>query len=351
MKGITKAPGSGPNRHVAVRVGPLSMRVHLRSAAVYAISIAVLAVCLGLSFTMGHSGLSPSQLLSLLGSDPAPRAELIVEWRAPRAVAAVVFGACLGVSGAIFQSLTRNALGSPDVIGLNSGAYTGVIVVLLIGGSGFGPLAAGAVVGSLVAALAVFVLAYKQGLQGFRLIIVGIAVSAVLTSFNHWFSVRADLDEAMQAAIWGAGSLHGMTWTPLLIATGLAAVMALALPVLSDRMAQFELGEDVAASLGVPVERTKLMMVVVGVVFTALVTAVAGPIAFVSLAAPQIARRLAGRATLSVVGSALVGATVLAVSDLTAQYALGDARPPVGAVTVTLGGLYLVWLLMRESAK
>jgi iron complex transport system permease protein len=327
------------------------MTVHRRSVIVGLLLISIIICCVLLSLSLGRSGLTMTDLVDLLGPDASKKQVFVYERRAPRAFAAVLFGACLGVSGALFQSLTRNALGSPDVIGLNSGAYTGVIVVLMIGGSGFGEVAVGAVVGSLAAALAVFFLAYRQGLAGFRLIIVGIAVSAVLSSFNHWFSVRADLDESMRAAIWGAGSLNGMTWTPLIITTCVASVMALSLPRLAFLTRALDLGEDTAASLGVRVERTKLVMVVVGVVFTAIVTAVAGPIGFVSLAAPQIAKRLLGRPSLSLIGSALVGAAVLAIGDLAAQHFLGDVHPPVGAVTVTLGGLYLVWLLLRESSK
>ncbi|MCF8589403.1 FecCD family ABC transporter permease [Gordonia liuliyuniae] len=312
------------------------------------LAIVVIVVCIAVSLMVGRSGLTIADIVELLTGRGSARDRLVFEWRAPRALAAPVFGACLGVSGMIFQSLTRNALGSPDVIGLNSGAYTGVIIVLMVGGSGFGEVAVGAVVGSIVAAFAVFVFAYRGGLAGFRLIIVGIAVSAVLSSFNQWFAVRADLDESMRAAIWGAGSLNGMTWAPLVAVTCIALVMACVLGPLSHVMRAFELGEETAASLGVRVERAKLVMVLVGVVFTAIVTAVAGPIAFVSLAAPQIAKRLVRSPSLSVTGSALVGAAVLAVGDLTAQHLLGDVSPPVGAVTVTLGGLYLIRLLLKE---
>lgn len=320
-----------------------------RTVAVHLLMLAVIITCIAVSLTVGRTGLSIADLSSLMTGDGSSRDRLVFDWRAPRALAAPVFGACLGVSGAIFQSLTRNALGSPDVIGLNSGAYTGVIVVLMVGGSGFGQVAVGAVVGSVVAALAVFAFAYRGGLAGFRLIIVGIAVSAILSSFNHWFSVRADLDESMRAAIWGAGSLNGMTWAPLVSVAAIALVLGCTLGPLSHAMRAFELGEETAASLGVHVERTKLAMILVGVVFTAVVTAVAGPIAFVSLAAPQIAKRLTRSPSLSLTGSALVGAAVLGVGDLTAQHLLGDVSPPVGAVTVTLGGAYLIWLLLRES--
>lgn len=339
------------HRTVEVLAGPIGLRVTRRAVVVNSALLILIGALLVGALVLGRSGLGFDDLLALMRGEGSRKQELVFSWRAPRALASVLFGACLGISGAMFQAITRNALGSPDVIGINSGAYTGVIVVLMAGGSGYAATAAGAVVGCTLAALTVFVLAYRQGMAGFRLIVVGIAVSAVLTSVNHWFSVRADLDEALQAAIWGAGSLGGITWTPLVATLCAFALMLPVLPVIAHRMRELELGDDVAAAQGVDVERTKLLMVLVGVFSTAIVTAVAGPIAFIALAAPQIARRLCRAPSLSLTGSALVGAVVLAASDLIAQYLLAGARPPVGVVTVTVGGLYLIWLLLRESAR
>ena len=129
---------------------------------------------------------------------------VVVDWRLPRALLAALFGAALGLSGAIFQSLTRNALGSPDVIGFNMGSYTGVLIVMLAGGSGFLLIASGAVAGGLITALLVYLFAYQSGVQGFQLIIIGIALSAMLGSLNTWIIVKADVAFAMQAAVWGA---------------------------------------------------------------------------------------------------------------------------------------------------
>ena len=174
----------------------------------------------------------------------------------------------------------------------------------------------------------------------------------MLSALNFWFSIKADLDEAMRAAIWGAGSLTSVTWAPLLAAMVIALVAATLLPMLAFRTRQLDLGDDAAAALGVRVEPTRILLILVGVVFTAVVTAVAGPIAFISLAAPQIAKRVQGAGgSLTVTGSALVGALLLSSADLVAQYFAPESRLPVGAVTVVLGGLYLIWLLMRENAR
>lgn len=197
-----------------------------------------------------------------------------------------------------------------------------------------------------------YLLAFRRGVRGFRLIIVGIAVGALLSSVNTWFSVKADVDTALRAAVWGAALLSAIGWPAVLMASVLIAVVALAAPVAQRRMRWLELGDDTAAMLGVHVERTKLLLVVLGVAATAAVTAAAGPIAFVALAAPQIARRLTGRGTsVDLTGSALVGALLLLGADIAAQHAIEGVVLPTGAVTVCVGGAYLLVLLVRESRR
>ena len=329
------------------------MRSSRRALIVYGIMLLALPACVLIALSMGSRVIPiPEVIGALVPGSEGPNRLVVVEWRAPRAVAAALFGACLGSSGALFQSLTRNPLGSPDIIGLNSGAYTGVVCVIMLGGSGYLTLAGGAVLGGLGTALAVYLLALRQGMRGVRLIIVGIAVGAMLSSVNTWFSVKADLDVALRAAIWGAGTLNGVGWPPVGVSAAMAVLLFLALPALGRRMRQLELGEDTAAMSGVPVEATKALMVVVGVGFTAVVTAVTGPIAFVALVAPQIARRLTRHGGIAdLTGSALAGALLLSMADLIARYAIPGIALPVGAVTVCLGGGYLVWLLFRESGR
>jgi iron complex transport system permease protein len=275
----------------------------------------------------------------------------VMQSRFPRVALAFLFGAALGVSGAIFQSLTRNPLGSPDIIGFSTGAYTGALVVILTLGGGYYRTGAGALVGGLVAAAVVYVLAYKRGVQGFRLIIVGIAVSAVLASVNTWLVVKADVSEAIAAAVWGAGTLNGLGWpqvVPVLVALAVVTPVAAAL---STRLPVLAMGDDAARALGIRVEPTRLMLVILGVALTALVTAAAGPISFVALAAPQLARRLTGASSVAMVPAACMGALLLIVSDVAAQRVFAPTQLPVGVVTVCVGGAYFVWLLAREGRK
>ncbi|SEC03872.1 FecCD family ABC transporter permease [Arthrobacter woluwensis] len=345
------AAGHG-SRVMVLRAGPYSRRITLRTVLVMGVLAALIPVSLVLALTLGPGGVPLGSVFYALTPDAATADRLVFEWRAARALGAVLFGVSLGISGAIFQTLTRNPLGSPDIIGLNAGAYTGVVGVILLGGSGFAATAAGALGGGLLAAACVYLLAFRQGIHGFRLIIVGIAVGAILSALTSWFSVKADLDVALRAAIWGAGSLFGLTWEPLGAAAAAALLLLAALVPAARMLPQFALGDEAAASLGLRVERAKALLVLLGVGFTALVTAVAGPISFIALAAPQIARRLVGGGDgAGLAASGLVGGVLLAGADLAAQYLLPGIKLPVGAITVVIGGGYLLWLLFRESGR
>lgn len=331
----------------------VSMRLHPRTLVVCAVLGALTLVLAVWSVTLGTMPLSVGEVLAALtGGGDDQLNKVVLEWRLPRVVGALLFGAALGISGAVFQSLTRNPLGSPDVIGFTTGAFTGVVLTLLVGLTSYAALTAGALVGGLVTAFAVYLLAFRRGVQGFRFIIVGIAVSAFLGGINTWFSVKVDLDIALRAAVWGAGSLSVVDWPAIRIGAVVLVAILLAAPMAQRRMRRLELGDDTAAMLGVRVEASKALLILLGVTAIALVTAVAGPIAFIALAAPQIARRLTRQGTsVDLAGSAVVGSGLLLAADIISQHAIPGVRLPTGAVTVAVGGAYLVWLLARESRR
>ncbi|OZC95549.1 iron ABC transporter permease [Rhodococcus sp. 06-235-1A] len=327
-------------------------RIDIRTVAVCAALLLLTAVVAVVAVGTGDYYVPPNEVLDAVFGHSSRIAEIIVmEWRFPRVVLAFLFGAALGVSGAIFQSLTRNPLGSPDIIGFATGAYTGALVVILTLGGGYYQTGAGALVGGLATAAAVYLLAYKRGVQGFRLIIVGIGVSAMLASINTWLVVKADLADAIAAAVWGTGSLNGLGWAQVWPALVVSAVIAPCLAVLSRRLPMLEMGDDAARALGVRAEPTRLMLVFLGVALIALVTAAAGPISFVALAAPQLARRLTGTSGVAMVPAACMGALLLVVGDVVAQRVFAPTQLPVGVVTVSVGGAYFVWLLAREGRK
>jgi iron complex transport system permease protein len=327
-------------------------RIPLRPLVVCVVLVGAALATAVLALGTGEAGIPPARVLqALAGAGSRADHLVVVEWRLPRVLLALLLGAALGLAGAIFQALTRNPLGSPDVIGFNTGAFTGVLVTTVTVGTGFYVTAAGALAGGLLTAAAVYLFAFKRGVQGFRLIIVGIAVGAVLTSANEWFIMRADLQVALAASIWGQGTLNNAAWHAVAPVTPVLGVLVVALLALGRRLSLLEMGEDAAAALGVRVERTRLAYLVVGVALTAAAAAAAGPISFVALAAPQLARRLTGTPGIALVPAAAMGALLLIVSDWLAQHAFAPTQLPVGVVTVAVGGIYFVWLLLRQGRK
>jgi len=346
----TRPPAPAGRR--TFRIGPFSGVLHRRTVVVVSILIAFTIVLGAVALTLGEYPIPLDQLIAALGgsgSDGVLR--IVLDWRLPRVLIAVVAGVALGLSGAIFQSLTRNPLGSPDIIGFNSGAYSGALIVSLVIGGNYASTVGGALIGGIATAFVVYVLAYRRGLQGFRLIVIGIAMSAVLNALNDYLQLRADLNAAIAAASWGMGSLDNLAWSEVLPVTLAVLVLLPVLAVFASRLRMLELGDDAAASLGVPVERSRLILLVIGVAFVATVTAIAGPIVFVALAAPQIARRLTRSPGLALVPAAAMGGALLLTSDVIAQRIVAPEQLPVGAVTVTLGGVYLIALLISQSRR
>ncbi|MGW0836331.1 FecCD family ABC transporter permease [Streptomyces prunicolor] len=338
-------------RVLVLRHRRIAVRLHWRSVVVCTVLAVAIAGTAVLALMTGSYPLSPGQVLSALtGRETDIVHDIVVEWRLPRVTAALVFGAALGVSGAVFQSLLRNPLADPGIVGFSQGSYTGALIVILVVNGTYVQLVGGALLGGMATAVAVYVLAYRRGVQGFRLIIVGIGVSAMLGSLNTWLILKADLDQAMSAAAWGVGSLNGVSWDQVVIGGACIAVLLLPAGMLSRPMRQMELGDDAAASQGVRVSPVRLGLLLVGVALTATVTAASGPIAFISLVAPQIGRRLARTAGITLAPAAFVGALLCLASDYLAQH-VAPTPLPVGIITVVLGGGYLGYLLFTEARR
>ncbi|MFB8279019.1 FecCD family ABC transporter permease [Nocardia colli] len=337
---------------LVVRTRRLAARVSVRTVVVCAVLVIAALVVAVLSLGTGDYPIPPDRVLRALFVGDQRFDRLVVwEWRFPRVVLALVLGAALGVSGAILQSVTRNPLGSPDLIGFNTGAYTGALIVMLVLGGGGFETSAGAFLGGLAAALAIQLLAFRHNVTGFRLIIVGIGVSAMLASVNTWLILRADLTAAMSAAAWGAGSLGGANSAQIGPALILLAVLAVAAVAAAPRLRILELGDDLAQSFGVRVGRDRLLLIVLSVAFCSVATAIAGPIAFLALAAPQLGRRLARTASTALAPAAAMGALLLVTCDWIAQRLFAPTALPVGVVTVSVGGLYLAYVLVAEARR
>lgn len=201
------------------------------------VMLAVAAVLGFVGLSHGSSWDAPSQVLAAL-TGSGDLSVVVLEWRLPRVVAALAFGAALGVAGGLFQNLTRNSLGSPDVIGLDSGAYTGALIAITVLGGGAATLQLSSVIGGLLAAAVVYLLASKSGLDGMRLIVIGIAANAMLVATNSWIVLRAELDVAIAATGWSAGTLNGMDWEELILPLIVLAVLAVLIAVITPAVHQ-----------------------------------------------------------------------------------------------------------------
>ncbi|MET0235872.1 MAG: iron chelate uptake ABC transporter family permease subunit [Kibdelosporangium sp.] len=334
---------------IRTRSGRLSIRLDVRAAVACLIMLVAIIAIGVVGMTSGDYPLTAAEVVdTLLGQGP-PGAEFIVlELRLPRLLTALLVGSAFGISGAIMQRLTDNPLGSPDIIGFTAGSATGALIVIVLTNGGMMAVAGGALAGGVVTSILIYLLAFKGGVQGYRLVLIGIGMSAMLYAANDYLITHASLQDAIAAAAWQVGGLNGRGWEHVEpVALALLVLLPFAV-YFSHRLSILQMGDDTAKALGVSVESTRLVLVLVSVFLAAIATAAAGPIAFIALAAPQIARRVAGSPAAGTFSSALMGALLLVGSDLAVQRWASDTQLPVGIATGVLGGLYLAWLLAYE---
>lgn len=325
-----------------------SRRARRRLVVTTVLALAV-AVIYAVSLMVGQTFYSPAEVWGVMTGQLVPGASFTVgELRLPRSTVGLLAGACFGIGGAVFQTMLRNPLASPDIIGINAGASAAAVVGIVFLSLDQTPVAVLATVGALVTALTIYLLAFKDGGAGARFILIGIGVAAIFNSVVSYVLSRAaewDLQAAMR---WITGNLNGASWNE---AVPLAVAVAIGVPVilwLTRDLELMRLGDDTAAALGVPVERRRIMLIIAAVALLAFATAAAGPISFVAFLAGPIAARMLGPVGSPVLAAGLFGALLVLVADFVGQYLLG-LRLPVGVVTGVLGAPYLIILLIRSS--
>ncbi|MFE7928709.1 FecCD family ABC transporter permease [Streptomyces sp. NPDC057456] len=346
----TGAPPVRPAGSTVVRPHPrVSLLVHRRSACVFGALVLLLAAVMLASACLGQTYVPPAEVWRILRGDTGPHDLVVGELRVPRIALGALVGTALGLSGALVQTVTRNPLASPDVIGVGHGAAAATVLALATGTvASPGALPAVSVAGGLAAAALVYLLAWRRGMQPNRLVLTGVGIGVALSAVVQLYLTDSELEAAEQVKLWLTGSLNGRGREQ---AGPLAAVLLLALPALvwAGRAARpLGLDADTATALGVRVGRVRLGLTVLGVVLAATATGAAGPIGFVALTAPQLARRLTRTPHLPLVAAALTGAVVLVGADLAARTLLPPLEIPVGALTALVGGPYLLWLLGRD---
>lgn len=329
----------------------VSVRVHTRLVVVLGIAVLVLVVGSLLSLYTGNSTIDAATTTGILVGDYSAATPFqvftVLDVRLPRLLCALVAGFGLGVSGALFQELTENPLGSPDVIGFTGGAATGAVLVTVAGGAALVGTAAGALTGGLVTAALIYLLAWRSGLDGYRLILVGIGITAVLGAVRAYALSRADLEQATAGLRWLTGSLTGRGWGDVAIAAIGLVVLVPATAVIHRSVSRLSVGSDLATSQGLDVRRARIAIALIGTAWVAVAVVVAGPISFVALAAPHIARSLSRLSGAPLFSGGIVGAVLLLVADLVALRLFAPTPLPTGVVTAVVGGAYLLWLLQR----
>ncbi|MFF0215571.1 FecCD family ABC transporter permease [Streptomyces vinaceus] len=327
----------------------LSLRLEPRALTVGLLLVAAALLMAVVLIGTGDFEIAPWDVVQTLLGNGTPANDFIVnDLRLPRVVVALLVGAALGMAGAVFQSVSRNPLGSPDLLGFSYGSAVGALVVIVLLKGGATEVAAGALLGGLVTGVLVYLLSYRRGIHGYRLVLVGIGVSAMLVAVINYLLTKAKLVEATRAMVWLTGSLAGRDWSqvwPLLVTCAVLFPLVLGQ---GRALRMMEMGDDAAYALGVRVERTRMLLMLAAVLLTTAAAAAAGPISFVALAAPQLARRLTRSPGSNLLTGALMGAVLLLVSDWASQRAFGADQLPVGVVTGLVGGVYLLWLLVTE---
>ncbi|MEU1272480.1 iron chelate uptake ABC transporter family permease subunit [Streptomyces sp. NPDC005799] len=340
--------------------GGLSLRVDVRAVTVVVLLLLVALAASVVLIGTGDFPIPPGDVVrTLLGDGNAGQEFIVRELRLPRVLVGLLVGASLGLGGALFQAVTRNPLGSPDVLGLGQGATAGALTMIVLFSGSAAQVTLGALVGGLVTGLAIYLLAWKRGVHGYRLVLVGIGVSAVVTAVNGYLLTISDLVDAARAVVWMTGSLNGRDWDQVWPLLALCAVLVPLVLANARGLRMMEMGDDVSNALGVRVERVRALLMVAAVLLVATATAAAGPVSFVALTAPQLARRLtlprwlkgAGGAPTpgpNLLPSLCMGAALLVTADWASQRLFGADQLPVGVVTGVLGGVYLLWLLVTE---
>lgn len=320
-----------------------------RRRVVIVVLTSVVVLAFTASLMIGHTFYPPSDVVRvMLGGDVGGASFTVGRLRLPRAIVAVTVGLCFGLGGVTFQTMLRNPLASPDIIGITAGAGAAAAFAIIVLRLSDGQVSVFAIAAGLAVALLVYALSFRRGVLGTRLILVGIGIAAMLDAFTAYVLSRAGEWDLQQAMRWLSGSLNGATWADAVIVAVALAVLGPVLLSRSRALDMLRLGDDAASALGVRVEPTRVLLIVAAVGLIAFGTAAAGPIAFVAFLSGPIAARIVGPHGSLLIPSALVGATLVVVGDLAGQWAFGT-RFPVGVVTGVLGAPYLVYLVIRTT--
>ncbi|MGW0731307.1 FecCD family ABC transporter permease [Streptomyces sp. NPDC002851] len=324
--------------------------MHRRAVLVSAGLVVLLAASAIAYLCIGESFVSPAEAAKVVLGQPSPDELVVGTLRLPRMTVGILVGLAFGVAGALIQTVARNPLASPDIIGISQGASALTVGAMTFGITSYAVLPYVSIAGGLLAAALVYVFAWRGGLHATRFVLIGIGFAIALRSLTTLFMTKGDYLVAQQAQIWMTGSLNGRSWpeAQLIGSTLLFLVPAVLWAARAQR--NVSLDDDTATALGVRLGRVRLGLVLLGVVLASVATGTAGPVDFVALLAPQIARRLTRTAQIPLVCSALLGAVIVVLADLLARRLFSPTELPVGVLTAAVGAPYLIWLICKRHS-
>ncbi|MFJ8850858.1 FecCD family ABC transporter permease [Streptomyces sp. NPDC102437] len=337
-----------PAGYQVVRIGARGrFLLHRRAGLVSAALVVLLAAVCVAYLCVGESFVAPGEVVKVVLGQPSPDELVVGTLRLPRMTVGLLVGLAFGIAGALIQTVARNPLASPDIIGISQGASALTVGAMTFGITSYTVLPYLSVIGGVAAAALVYVFAWRGGLHATRFVLIGIGIAIALRSVTTLFLTKGDYLVAQQAQIWMTGSLNGRGWAE---AAPIGWTLLILLPaVLWAARAQrsVSMDDDTATALGVRLGRVRLGLVALGVILASVATGTAGPVDFVALLAPQIARRMTRTAQIPLLCSALLGAVIVVFADLLARRLFSPTELPVGVLTAAVGAPYLIWLIIR----
>lgn len=337
--------------HFVLRCASLSMLVHRRSMLVGICLCLALILTVGWLLAAGTPGLSQWQALRAAFGDGEPMHLLLVrELRLPRLLAGLLSGAALGAAGCLLQTLARNRLATPGVIGIDDGATAFAVASIVAIPTSIAPSML-ALSGAATAAALTFALAMGSGARGYRFIVVGIAIGVLFGALTNLMLARTDIDAANAAYPWTVGSLNARpAQAVFLLGIGLAIGLPVA-KLLTRPLTLMRFSDNVAIGLGTRLKLMRILTLALTVWLTALAVAVVGPVGLIALVAPEMARYLCRQQGVPVINAALSGALLMVIADWVGRTLLAPIEIPVGIIMAIVGGPYLIWILLRQPSR
>ncbi|MCK6206444.1 MULTISPECIES: FecCD family ABC transporter permease [Bacillaceae] len=305
----------------------------------------------GTMLMLGNTIYPVSDVISVLMGEKVKGASFAVGTiRFPRMIAGVFTGFAFGAAGHVFQTMLRNPLANPNVIGITAGSSAAAVFCITVLHASDTLVSIASIIGGLTAVAVIFLLSKGSSFSIGRLILIGIGIQAMLDAAVSYLLLIGQQNDLPAAMRWLTGSLNGAKMEDLYPLMITVLIFAPIIMMLGKRLDMLELGEQAATSLGVDTNKTRLMLIISSVLIIALATAATGPIAFIAFLSGPIAKRLVGVGFSSIVPAGLVGIILVLAGDLIGQFAF-DARYPVGVITGIIGAPYLIYLLIRMNRK